>query len=445
MPEHALPIRTVLSFASGSLTTGIFNAVPSALLLFFMTTVLAVPASMAALTLFIPKIIGVISDPLVGRLSDRTQSRWGRRRPFLLWGGLVLCISFVAIFSVPTLDEMWARFAYVLFWYTIASLAYAAYSVPYIALPSEMSSDSNVRAKLMGWRMTFVMTGLVLGSALAPQLVSWFGGGRQGYSAMALVLGGVALAGAVIAFAGTPTVRWQEHDRGHAENTRPWDALKNPSFAGLLAAMMLLFAAVGAISAILPYLATFVLNAEGRIGTLFLAFVGSSLATALIWPMVGRRWGKVNALTCALFLFALGGGLILVGGSGSNFPLIASGLVLCGVSFAGGSVMSFALLTDVIADDRQATGYSREGLFTGVWTAIEKVGMAFGPILVGAILDIAGFVESQNGAVEQSAAALSAIIYSASLLPASIMLLAILFLFYPPVRRLNRIGEARAS
>jgi Na+/melibiose symporter-like transporter len=174
----------VLGFAIGSLGTGIYSITPSVLLLYFMTDTLGVSPSLAALAVALPKFWDVLTDPVMGVISDNTRTRWGRRRPYLLAGAISMSLSFVFLFSVPEFSTPTGSFAYVLVVYVVSATAYTIFAVPYISMPAEMSADPHERTVIMSYRMFFAMCGLLLGSVAAPLLVEWYGGGRQGYASM---------------------------------------------------------------------------------------------------------------------------------------------------------------------------------------------------------------------------------------------------------------------
>ena len=133
--------RVLLGYGIGSLGTGIYSSTPGVLLLFFMTDTLGIPASLAALGVSLPKLWDMVADPIVGGLSDRTRSRWGRRRPWLLGGGLLMLVSYIFLFTVPHFASTTASLLYVAGMFTVTATAYAIFAVPYTAMAAEMSDE----------------------------------------------------------------------------------------------------------------------------------------------------------------------------------------------------------------------------------------------------------------------------------------------------------------
>src|SRR3954451_12731090 len=139
--------RTVSGYALGSVATGTFGTVPGLVLLFFLTDTLAVPAAVAGLAVFVPKFFDVLWNPAVGSWSDRTTSRWGPRRPWMLAGGVTLPLLFVLVFTVPDLGPaapaLWVCLACLL-----SGAAYGLSQVPYFSLPAELPPRPEERPRL---------------------------------------------------------------------------------------------------------------------------------------------------------------------------------------------------------------------------------------------------------------------------------------------------------
>src|SRR5690349_12668366 len=131
----------VLAFSIGSLGTGMYLTIPSLLLLYYLTDVLGVSPALAGLAVFVPRAWDILVDPVVGWASDRTRTRLGRRRPYLLAGAILTALSFIFLFSSPGFSSQTGRFAYVLAVYLISATAYSVFAVPYLSMPAEMSAD----------------------------------------------------------------------------------------------------------------------------------------------------------------------------------------------------------------------------------------------------------------------------------------------------------------
>src|SRR4051794_13435448 len=147
MEQATLPRRVRVGYSLGSLATGAFGTVPGLLLLPYLTDSLGVAAGLAGVLVLLPKAWDVLINPVVGRISDRTVTRLGPRRPYLLGGGLALAMLFAAMFAGPfgtTSAAPW----YVTVAFLASATAFAVFQVPYIAMPAEMTDDYAERTRL---------------------------------------------------------------------------------------------------------------------------------------------------------------------------------------------------------------------------------------------------------------------------------------------------------
>lgn len=426
---RGLPVGTMAAFGVGSLGTGVFSTVPSVLLLYFMTSVLGISPALAAITVFIPKFWDVLIDPVIGMVSDRTQSRWGRRRPYMLVGGITMSLFFVLLFSVPAFETPFERFVYVTLAYMACATAYAVFSVPYIAMPAEISRSPEERTTLMSFRMGFAMAGILLGGAGAPFLVDLAGGGRAGYAVMALTIGmicGIAMVVPVFATRGLGTASVPAEFK-LGEGLRQAAACK--PFLLLLAAYLLQLAGLGCFSGALPYYAVHIRGGSGiTVTLLFVALNVSAIVAMPLWVRLSRGAGKVGAYIGSSVLLALATAGLWFCDSGASDALLYAQVCLMGLAFAGQQLFPFALLPDVLDADARATGIHRQGMFTGLWTAGEKLGLALGGLVTGAVLSWTGFVASSGTVVEQPQSALTGVRLAFAILPSLLVAASLLLL-----------------
>jgi glycoside/pentoside/hexuronide:cation symporter, GPH family len=382
----------VLSYAMGSFGTGVFSTVPAVLLLYFCTETLGIAGSVAAGLILLPKLWSIVWDPCVGRWSDNSTSRFGRRRPFMVLGIVGMVIAFVLLFNVPTLSPLltiaWVGVSY----FALATL-YSLFAVPYIAIPAEVSDTQSTLARLVSWRMVLVMVGILVGAAGAPMVIEAGGSGRSGYSVMGWAIGAMCLVIMAI-----PLVMLQGRDT-------PADALTgntnkvsliadvmavmaNKRFAKLATAYLAQAIAFGAVSAALPYVVTKGLGkGDGDIGTALGVYLIATLAAVPFWSWAGKRFGLSRALNWSSISYGVGvvaiGAIVIVK---ADWAIALWVLAVAGIPFAGLQVLPFTLVGEVV----RAEGAQAEGKFTGVWTAVEKLGLSIGPALVGLALSLSG-------------------------------------------------------
>ncbi len=420
-PAIKLDRGIYFGYALGSVGTGIYNTVPGLLLLFYMTDTLGISAWLAGLAIFVPKLWDVITDPWMGSISDRSHSRWGRRRPWLLLGSLTLPPLFALMFMTPDFADPWLGFVWVTGFYVLCATAYTVFSVPYISMPAEMTDDYHETTTLMAWRMAALTVGVLVSGALAPVLVEQVGGGgRAGYATMSTIIAVVLAAAMLGAFFGTRRAPQRER----TPDAPPFwstfrQALGVKPFAILTSGYFLQHAGVGAVLAVVPYFARYVLHGdELTVTILFVGLVLPAFVAMPMWVRVSRRIGKLNGYIASMLLFG-GFGASLWFASPSNLALTYVAVALMGIGWAGTELFPFSMLPDVIAADREQTGHRREGVFTGLWMAVDKGAMAIGALAASLVLDASGFIETEAGQiVSQPESALTGIRIGTAVLPA---------------------------
>jgi len=415
---------TYLGYALGSIGTAAFGTVPGLLLLYYLTDVLGVAVALAGVVVFAPKAWDVLVNPYLGSLSDRTESSWGPRRPWMLAGGLVLPVLFVLMFAgpgaPPGLAAAWVAVAFLL-----AATAYGAFQVPYIAQPAEITDDYDERATLMSWRVAFLAIGILVAGAGAPAIVDLAGEDRDGYLAMSVfvaVLLAVGMVGATVGTRNAPTLTRATGEGSLLTSLRV--ARGNRPFVVLLGVYVLQALATGVMLAAVPYYAQYTLRDDGANTVLFACLVGPAVLVMPLWLRAARRLGKRRGLWLSSCVFAAAAALLVLGGTvpmGVVFLLVAA----VGVGYAGMQMFPLAMLPDTIAADADASGRRRAGVFTGVWTAGETLGLALGPGVLAVLLAVGGYLSSTADVevdVTQPGSALLAVRLGFSLLPAALVL-----------------------
>jgi glycoside/pentoside/hexuronide:cation symporter, GPH family len=438
--KRTLSTGTYVGYAVGSVGTGIFSTVPGLLLLTFMVRQLQVPAAIAGLVILVPRLWDVVTDPLAGSLSDRTRTRWGARRPWLLAGAATMPIAFALLFRVPEASGTEAAL-YVLAIYIVGTTTFTVFQVPYVSMPAEMTEDYYERTTILSWRVAFLTVGILLAGAGAPEIVAAGGGGRDGYALMGLIIGGALFLALFASFLGTRKVPIVEPVPITASFRDQLKAAgENRPFFWLLGGFFIQALGIGAMLAGVDFFSVYILEDESQTTFLFAFLVGPALITMPLWAWVGRRHGKRTGFVACTLIFAAGA-VSLMTASPDRLWLVYLQVFVMGTAYAGTQMFPFAMLPDTISADTARTGLRRAGAYTGVWTAGEKAGFAVGPALFAALLAITGFIETEGGRiVQQPDAALMGVTLGFTILPASLMLLSLLL-----IRRYDLDADAVAA
>ncbi|MFT4251338.1 MAG: MFS transporter [Caulobacter sp.] len=426
-PSPRLPLLVHAGYGAGQIAGQVFRDAPSLLLLFFMTNALGVEPALAGAAIFFPKLFwGLISDLTVGLVSDRWKAAVPRRI-WLLAGALLAPAALILLFHVPEGTPA-LKAAYVAAAFSVYMVVFGAFSVPYLAIGTELSDDPKERTVVMAWRMGFSAVGLLVGSALAPVLVQAWGGGRPAYSQMSLVLAAVCSASLLIAFLASPRPVVQAAGQPVLRLKAILSAVVDPTFRPLLGAYVLQLVGSGLGYAAMVYFLSYNMgrkDALTQIGMIVLVMSAVVIAAQPLWIKLSAAFGRKRVYVAA----ALGHALVQAAWgvmAGAPLPAIYAVVVLFALFNSGWSLMGYSLLSDVIAKDEAEHGESRAGVFSALWTGADKIGFALGgTLLTGLVLSAFGFSSALavTGA-PQPGSALVGVAIAFSYLPAAFNLAA---------------------
>jgi GPH family glycoside/pentoside/hexuronide:cation symporter len=405
-PAELLPISTYVGYGAGQIGGQILRDTPALILPIFMTTVLGLEAALAGLVIIIAKFWVVLADPIAGVVSDRTETKWGRRRPLILAGGLISAGCFVLLFFPPGTQRQFILFLYMTAIYLILNTGFSMFSVPYLTMASEISDKPDERTTILSFRNAFLAIGLVIGGALAPKIIAYVtqdlgGTPRQGYEWMALILGSTIALSTIWVFLGTARA---PQNTGSATSVPLLDQLRiawrNKPFVILIAANIVQY-----ISAGIGYAGGFFFLAYAvglgfevynivPIWIILISVASIAAMPALVWS--SARFGKMTVYKVCLLMFSVTTPLYFFA-STETLWIVWLVAILIGVFNGGFILMSFSVLTDTINYDRVKSGISREGALSSVYSAVDKVGNAVGAAIFLGFLSVIGFVESDDG------------------------------------------------
>lgn len=441
--DHRVPTRIAAAWGLGAFaTTTMLNGV-SIVLLFFLVNFVKVEPVVAGALLFASKLFDAFIDPPIGLLSDRTRGRFGRRRPWLLGASFFCGLAFAMLFNVPVFPGLTGVYLFVSFWLFVYTVAYAAFTVPYLAMPGEMTDDYHERSRLMSWRTVWMTGGNLMGSAGATGLVSWLGNDRAAYGEMGLWLGAVIALAMLLTFAGTAGARTVPADpqpvpvREHLRLLR-----RNVPLLVLMATKIVLYAGIAAFTAVLLFFFSSVLKkTPAQVGLFFGVF---SLATILATPVqlwIARRVDKRNAYLVCMGGYAVGllSWLAATGGE-PDAALVARALWL-GAFNSGLFLYGYSMLIDTYAWDYRLTGLRREGFLASAISFVEKFSLAVGPLVIGGLLSAMGFDKDLPPGADQPAGALKAMVLGFVWIPVGAQLLAMGLLYWYRLRREDLLGS----
>lgn len=429
--EGRLSTRTKLVYGVGDVGNAMVNSAIQFFLLVFYTDGALIGPALAGTALLVGKIYDAINDPVFGWISDRTTSRFGKRRVYMIFGALPLAVSIVLLWRVPVGLSDVAIFAWIVGTFVFYDTTNTITSVPYYALTAELTDDYDERGSLTAFRMVMGVPAYLVGAALTPALVGLFAAKRAGYGAVGIIYAVVAAGVLWIAAAGIRERRTISESKSVTPPLRAFLAtFRNRPFVQLIVAYLIAAIAFALTQTLMAYFLTYQLHMEDQVPLvmgLLLVTIGLFLFP---WKILAERWNKGPA-------YALGLAIAGVAVATTFFlpprptPAIYLIAFVAGIGFSAQWVFPWAMVPDVVEYDRLETGEHRGGMYYGVWGFAYKLTTAFGIALTGWILEISGYVPN----VEQTAEALMGIRLFFGPVPLLVLAIALPMLIRYPITR----------
>ena len=429
--SHLVPKSVKVSWGAGALGVALLMNAIGSLALFYMVGVLKIDPVLAGSLIFVTKLFDVATDPIVGSWSDRVKSETSRRRPFLFAGAIVSALSFAMIFTTPVFGNQLFTAAYVLVAMMIYAFGYTLFNVPYMSMPSEMTPDYHERSSIHSYRMVFVSLGGLLAGAVAPFMLEKMGRTEwSSYATIGVLGGGTILLFMMIAWAGTAkarfTVAQKETPKVLAEVGH---VFTNRHFIRLICVKLTQLLGVASSQAAMIF---FILNALQRDLTVMTYYgITLSLTAIIASPIcvrISRKIGKKFAYTIGSSFFILTCLSWMLAGPGEPTWAIMLRAAGTAIAMSFNVIMAMSMLTDIINYDAEKNGIRREGVFTSFYSFAEKFTYAFGPLIVGVALSIAGFDKDLPAEAMQSPAIRHAVLLGVSYLPGFMGLVSLVIL-----------------
>ncbi len=424
--DPPLPRATIISWATGAFGVSVLMNGISALSLFYFTVVLKVEPALAGTLIFASRIYDAVTDPLSGWLSDRSKSKMGRRRPYLLAGALVSAVSFAAIFNVPFDGPGTQTSIYIMVMLLLYTSGYSLFNVPYMAMPAEMTKSYHERSVIHGYRVAAAALGGLAVQLMAGVLLETLGKGQQAHTVLGYIGATLILITMLFTFFGTAGLKLEQAPKttlGFGEQLRGFIA--NKPFQLVLSVKLVQLIGISASSGgLLFFLANVIDKPLTLLPVIGLATtIGVLSATpALLWlsRSIGKRGGYAVSATMT-GLGALSWALAQPGEPA--WALALRGFVL-GIAFSGNVMFAMSMLADSMEVDHHNTGMRREGMYSALYSFVEKLASSVGPLILGGALSIAGFDPSSPPS-EVTAEVRQAVLLGIAYVPAAMAVVAV--------------------
>ncbi|MDE1150859.1 MAG: MFS transporter [Azospirillaceae bacterium] len=427
-----MKMRALIGWGIGSFTSASLVGAVGLLHLRFMTDSLGIAMGLAGMLVVVSKVYDAAIDPVMGVISSRTHTRFGRYRPFLLAGGLLSALSLVLLFNVPQALHGTGMIVFMGFSLLLFSTAYTMFRIPYLAIGRSITQDFHERSRLMTFSVYGSSLGGLAATSAAPFLLAHIGSNREGHGLVAIILAALIALGGTVSFLLITENEGATAERHSLSFRDAWAAIRaNQPFQCLMGFKVTMFAALALHISAIPYYTRHVLKASDvSLGSYFLTQTLAMMASQLIWVRVARRFGRRNGLMAAALMQAAVMACWFLVPVAQPQPWIQIIGALGGISSGGIFLGLYTVLSDTMDHSRRLSGnQGRDGILAGVFVMTEKATAAFGTFVFSAILSIVGFTSAKDAGTDmQPAGVVAGISLALWALPALAAAAACLFL-----------------
>ena len=404
----------------------------------FMTDVVGVKPAYAALAIFIGRSWDYINDPLIGFFTDRVRTRWGRRRPFLLFGFIPFGLMFAMMWFRPPTDSQLLLCIYYAIAYLLFDTSYTFVSMPYVALTPELTQDYDERTSLTTFRMAFSIIGSLIAFIVPLVIIGSMRPENAGrVFTMGIIFGAACALPLLFTFFGThekPEYFRQSQPSLRESFRAVW---KNRPFLFAAGIFLFTWTAADIIQAFLLYFLKYRMNMEAQSDIILGAIFITALLVLPFWEWASRKTDKRKAYVAGMiFLSTIMVSLSFLGSS-AGMPLVIVMAILAGIGVSAIHVLTWAIIPDAVEVDELATGKRHEGVFYSLVSLFKKIASSIAIPLTLLVLDWSGYV---SNLATQKPSTILAIRILIGPVPSVLLLGGIIFaLFYP----LSRAGHAK--
>jgi len=430
--NEKLSLWTKLIYGTGDLGFSMNNSIIAAFFPIFMMDVIGLTPAMVAIILFVGRSWDYVNDPIIGHLSDRTRTRWGRRRPFLLFGAIPFGLSFILLWLSPDFSKTGLIIYYSLGYIVYEALATTVY-MPYFAMTPELTENYDERTKLTSFRMLFNILGS-LTAYIFPMLVigSMIPENAKRVILMAAIAGAIAATPLIGVFLGTREKKEYQIEKKPKFFPSLKAAFKNRPFVFGAGIYLLTWMTILVIETNLLIYIKYIIQREGQ-STLIMASIFVTAIIALpLWNWAAKHWNKRLAYILGVAFWAVVMIVLILVGPETPLWIILFLCVMAGIGVSAAQVLPWSIIPDAIEWDEWKTFERHEGMFYSLITLMGKMANSIAVPLSLMILQFTGY---QSGAAVQPDSAMMGIRLVIGPLPALLLLGGIIFAIFYPLSR----------
>jgi sugar (glycoside-pentoside-hexuronide) transporter len=401
--DTLLSIQSKWAYGTGDFGLNLFWSLTTFFLMYFYTDVYGISPVQAGTIYFIARLWDAISDPMMGYIADKNHSRWGKFRPYLLFGSVPLALTAIAAFSTPSLGSV-GKFYWALSSYIALSTLYTLVSLPYSSLLASMSQNTIERSSLAGIRMVFAASGTLLVAVAAKPLIALFPSEQQGFQVVVAGYAVIGVAALWFCFANTRE-RYCVVVTPHYTVKNIVAMLKKNKPLLLLSASMLATATADAAKkASTLYFLKYNVGREDLFAAFALIGVIGVVVGIFLSLSLKNRMAKRDIYLLGIAIYVLADIAVwFISLDQLFFVFVFSAMASLGAGMCLSLVWS--MCADTIEYGQWVSGMRAEGIINSFFSFMQKLASAIGALLVGVILQESDYIANQ----EQSSDVISGI------------------------------------
>jgi len=433
MTAEKLTRRQKIIYGFGDIGFSLTGTIIGAYFAIFLTDVVGINPGIAAAAIFIGRTWDYVNDPLIGHLSDRTRTRWGRRRPFLLFGALPFALAFALMWWRPPLQTDLALAIYYAIIYLMYDAAATFAYMPYYALTPELTSDYDERTALTATRMFFSILGGLIAFTIPLMIIGTLSpGNTQRVQLMGAIFAAVAAVPLIIVFFNTrerPEFMQQEQPGLRQSIRAAWG---NKPFIFGMFIFLFTWVSFDILQTILLFFIKYALRQQANSDLIMGIIFVTAICALPLWNYASRRWNKRLAYIFGISFWAVVQLVLVTLSPSTGLGLILFLCVLAGIGVGAAHVLPWSIIPDAIEWGELKTGERHEGMFYSLITLSQKVASSFAIPLSLLVLSATGYIPNS---AEQPASAIMGIRIVTGPIPAALLCIGILFAALYPLGR----------
>lgn len=395
-----LTVASKLAYGVGDMSFCLTTATLSILYFKFLTDYQGLNPFFVGLVIAIARVWDGVSDPIVGYIADRTKTRFGSYRPYLILGAIPFALSFVAMWYVPDLNQT-GKLIYYALMYILFDTCLTVVFIPYVSLTTRITDNYDERTSVTSYRMVFSLSASMIANVLPTYFIGPMKRVNEVTGAVTyadstviwIVVGALAFATALVLLITGFGTRELAYKAPGKQSIKEFFqvAIKNKPYVLATSIYLMMQICFQMILGVVLYYFENCLGIYSVSIFLALIFIFSLLSVPTIWKRISDKYDKIQSFKIGAMIIIIVGGILAIIPKGLPMPLLYVMFAICGVGIGAGQTLPWAIIPDTMDYAEYTSGFRNDAMMYSIMTALKKIVSAITPILIGIALSIGGY------------------------------------------------------